>query len=202
MAVPWAQCSLGVDRMGQQSAEDRHRLGVHRRLRGRMMNRWTNAAGQWVRWLMGESKFPGRGQRAVAIPIILVAVLAIAGVSAAMTPAATSTAPVVSAVESDPPTPPPGSLDPITAATADTSSSSASSDSTATSTTLPPTPTPAKPVRVRTPRVKTTPAAGATRVPNAGRHAKGAAAPTPTTTTPAPPTTTTTTTAPDTGGWA
>ncbi len=168
-----------------------------------MTRRWTSAAGQWIRWLMGESKLPGRGQRAAAIPMILVAILAVSGLTAALSTTATGSAPAGYSLESDPPTPPPGSLDPITGANTDTSSSSSSSDSVATTTTPAPTPAPAKAPRVPKERVKTARIAGAARVPKVGRLAKGAASTTPTTSpTPVTTTTTTTTTSPDTGGWA
>ena len=168
-----------------------------------MTSRWTTAARQWIRWLLGESQLPGRGQRAAAIPIIVVAALAVSGISAGLATTVTSTVPAANSQEADPPTPPPGSLDPIVAATADTSSSSSASDSSPTTTTPASTPTSAQSARVRATRVKTSLPVKAPRVPKVGRHAKGAAGTTPTpTTTPTPSTTTTTTTAPDTGGWA
>ena len=165
-----------------------------------MTRRWTNAAGQWIRWLMGESKLPRRGQRAAVIPMILVVILAAAGLTAGSRIMATQSVPAGYGLEADPPTPPPGSLDPITGANTDTSSSS---DSVATTTTPAPTPAPAKVPRVPKERVKTARIAGAARVPKVGRLAKGAASTTPTTSpTPVTTTTTTTTTSPDTGGWA
>ncbi len=165
-----------------------------------MTRRWTNAAGQWIRWLMGESKLPRRGQRAAVIPMILVVILAAAGLTAGSRIMATESVPAGYGLEADPPTPPPGSLDPITGANTD-SSSSASSDSVETTTTPSPMPAPAKAPRVPSVRVKTARTAGAARVPRVGRHAKGEASTTPTTS-PTPEPTTTTTTSPDTGGWA
>jgi len=145
-------------------------------------------ARQWLGWLMGDSRPPGRGPRRALVPMLVVAVLALSGIAVAASTTAGSTGTDARSVQAGPPTPPAGSLDPIVAPSSD---SSASSDA-ATPPTLPPVPTPAH--AGRTSGSRTTKGAGG-RSARVGRH--GGAASTTTTTVP----TTTTTTAPQPGGW-
>lgn len=76
-----------------------------------MARAWSRSAEQWVRWLMGEAPRPGKGQRSVLLPMVLVLGLSVVGLTAVIGFVAPSSAPVGVDAVSGPPTPPPGFAD-------------------------------------------------------------------------------------------
>ena len=170
-----------------------------------MTRRRTLAATQWLRWLMGEARMPGRGQRAVVVQLLAVVAVAVAGITAATGTMIHPTTPAALVSETDPPTPPPGSLD-LAAGTSGATSSDAPTPATSStpaagsSATSPATGSGTGSPRTRTRTIRAPKVPRPPRVKRHGGAAASAGAASATTTTTAPPTTTTTTTA--TGGWA